>query len=144
MENLDTGNTGYTRQKHREPRLLYSFRIRSFFNSSSYQMSSGRHAFQTCICSLIEFNSYLVLYLMCCFGNTPLHMDLKPIKILFCCALFCSTKWCKKCLEITQRGNQKPQTEEKRNGQTKQDNRAKNDLQNIIHRQLKIEQHESN
>jgi hypothetical protein len=26
MENLDTGNTGFTRQKtqHREPRLLYS------------------------------------------------------------------------------------------------------------------------
>ena len=47
-------------------------------------MSSGRHAFQTCICSLIGFNSYFVLYLMCCFGNNPLYMDFKPIKILFC------------------------------------------------------------
>ena len=37
--------------------------------TSSYQMSSGRHAFQTFICSLIGFNSYFVLYLMCCFGN---------------------------------------------------------------------------
>jgi hypothetical protein len=42
----------------------------------SYQMSSGRHAFQTCICSLIGFNSYFVLYLMCCFGNNPLYMEL--------------------------------------------------------------------
>ena len=51
-------------------------------------MSSGRHAFQTCtdICSLIGFNSYFVLYLMCCFGNNPLYMDFKPIKnyVLFC------------------------------------------------------------
>ena len=36
------------------------------------------------ICSLIGFNSYFVLYLMCCFGNNPLYMDFKPIKILFC------------------------------------------------------------
>ena len=50
-------------------------------------MSSGRHAFQTCICSLIGFNSYFVLYLMCCFGNNPLYMDFKPIKILFCSVL---------------------------------------------------------
>ena len=53
-------------------------------------MSSGRHAFQTCICSLIGFNSYFVLYLMCCFGNNPLYMDFKPIKILFCSVLFCT------------------------------------------------------
>jgi len=51
-------------------------------------MSSGRHAFQTCICSLIGFNSYFVLYLMCCFGNNPLYMDFKPINILFCSVLF--------------------------------------------------------
>ena len=50
-------------------------------------MSSGRHAFQTCICSLIGFNSYFVL---CCFGNNPLYMDFKPITILFCSVLFCS------------------------------------------------------
>jgi hypothetical protein len=37
-------------------------------------MSSGRHAFQTCICSLIGFNSFFVLYLMCCFGNNPLYI----------------------------------------------------------------------
>ena len=53
----------------------------------SYQMSSGRHAFQTDICSLIGFNSYFVLYLMCCFGNNPLYMDFKPIKNMFCSVL---------------------------------------------------------
>ena len=42
-------------------------------------MSSGRHAFQTCICSLIGFNSYFVLYLMCCFGNNPLYMDFSSV-----------------------------------------------------------------
>ena len=41
-------------------------------------------AFQTCICSLIAFNSFFVLYLMCCFGNNPLYMDFTPIKIMFC------------------------------------------------------------
>ena len=51
-------------------------------------MSSGRHAFQTCICSLIGFNSYFVLYLMRCFGNNPLYMDFKPITILFCSVCF--------------------------------------------------------
>ena len=56
----------------------------SFTNSSSYQMSSRRHACETCICSLIRCNSYFVLYLMCCFGNNPLYMDLKPIKMMFC------------------------------------------------------------
>ena len=30
-----------------------------------------RHAFQTYI--LIAFNSFFVLYLMCCFGNNPLY-----------------------------------------------------------------------
>ena len=35
------------------------------------------------ICSLIGFNRYFVLYLMCCFGNNPLYMDFKPIKIIF-------------------------------------------------------------
>ena len=55
--------------------------------TSSYQMSSRRHAFQTCICSLIGFNSYFVLYLMSCFGNNPLYMDFKPIKIPFCSVL---------------------------------------------------------
>lgn len=39
---------------------------------------------QTCTCSLIGFNSNFVLYLKCCFGNNPLYMDFKPIKILFC------------------------------------------------------------
>ena len=34
-------------------------------------MSLEKHAFQTCICSLIVFNSFVVLYLMCCFGNNP-------------------------------------------------------------------------
>ena len=51
-------------------------------------MSSGRHAFQTCICSLIAFNSFFVWYLMCCFGNNPLYMDFIPIQILFCSVLF--------------------------------------------------------
>ena len=46
-----------------------------------------RHALQTCICSLIVFNSFFVLYLMCCFGNNPLYMDFTPIKILFCSVL---------------------------------------------------------
>ena len=45
-----------------------------------------RHAFQTCICNLIAFNSFFVLYLMCCFGNNPLYMDFTPIKIMFCSA----------------------------------------------------------
>ena len=48
-------------------------------------MSPGRHAFQTCICSLIGFNSYFVLYLMCCFGNNPLYMDKNDV--LFCSVL---------------------------------------------------------
>jgi hypothetical protein len=50
-------------------------------------MSLGRHAFQTCICSLIVVNSFFVLYLMCCFGNNPLYMDFRPIKNLFCSVL---------------------------------------------------------
>ena len=41
-------------------------------------------------CSLIVVNSFFVLYLMCCFGNNPLYMDFRPIKILFCSVLFCS------------------------------------------------------
>ena len=40
------------------------------------------------ICSLIGFNTYFVLYLMCCFGNNPLYMDFKPITIMFCSVLF--------------------------------------------------------
>ena len=36
------------------------------------------------VCNLIGFNTYFVLYLMCCFGNNPLYMDFKPITILFC------------------------------------------------------------
>ena len=39
------------------------------------------------ICSLIVVNSFFVLYLMCCFGNNPLYMDFRPIKILFCSVL---------------------------------------------------------
>ena len=53
-------------------------------------MSLERHAFQTCICSLIVFNSFFVLYVMCCFGNNPLYMDFTPMKILFCSVLFIS------------------------------------------------------
>ena len=52
-------------------------------------MSLGSHAFQTCICSLIVVNSFFVLYLMYCFGNNPLYMDFRPIKIMFCSVLFC-------------------------------------------------------
>jgi hypothetical protein len=40
------------------------------------------------ICSLIVFNSFVVLYLMCCFGNNPLYMDFTPIKIMFCSVLY--------------------------------------------------------
>ena len=49
-------------------------------------MSLMRHAFQTYICTgnLIAFNSFFVLYLMCCFGNNPLYMDFTPIKFMFC------------------------------------------------------------
>ena len=46
-------------------------------------MSLGRHGVQTCICSLIVFNSFFVLYLMCCFGSNPLYMDFTPIQIMF-------------------------------------------------------------
>jgi hypothetical protein len=51
-------------------------------------MSLERHAFQTCTCSLIVFNSFFVLYLMCCFGSNPLYMDFSPINILFCSVPF--------------------------------------------------------
>ena len=44
-------------------------------------------------CSLIVVNSFFVLYLMCCFGNKPLYMDFRPIKILFCSVLFPFTKF---------------------------------------------------
>ena len=40
-----------------------------------------------CVCSLIGFNSYFVVYLMWCLGNNPLYMDFKPITILFCSVL---------------------------------------------------------
>jgi hypothetical protein len=59
--------------------------------------------FQTSTCSLIVFNSFFVLYLMCCFGNNPLYMDFTPTKILFCFVLYslhgaynvyCQTKTC--------------------------------------------------
>ena len=50
-------------------------------------MSLGRHAFQTCICSLIVFNSFFVLYLMYCFGSNPLYIDFAPIEIMFCSVL---------------------------------------------------------
>ena len=59
--------------------------------------------FQTSTCSLIVFNSFFVLYLMCCVGNNPLYMDFTPIKILFCFVLYslhgaynvyCQTKTC--------------------------------------------------
>ena len=40
-----------------------------------------------CTGNLIAFNSFFVLYLMCCFGNNPLYMDFTPIKIMFCSVL---------------------------------------------------------
>ena len=50
-------------------------------------MSLVRYAFQTCICSLIAFNSFFVLYLMCCFGNNPIYVYGFPTNknsVLFC------------------------------------------------------------
>jgi hypothetical protein len=76
-------------------------------------MSLERHAFQTCMHSLVVFNSFFVLYVMCCFGNNPLYINFTPIQILFlflcsvlliigCLSVICfSPLWCLSLFRFT-------------------------------------------